>query len=121
MIYENGNPIKQFDESELRFGLVWREVCLPPEMYDRWITEEDTMDTNNVLNVLLDKMKNDGIQIPDDGYELVELILKTFVTYPFGDGIIPYNYCILPYMVPSYAKSTIQSLLSPICAQSYSN
>ena len=121
MVYENDEPIKEFDESELRFGVVWRDVCLPPGMHDHWIANRDTLNANDAVDALVEKLKMENVEIPDDKIELAQLILKRFVRYPIGDGIIPYNYCMLPQIVPTYAKLAVTSILKPICAQTYSN
>ena len=98
----------------MRFGVVWREVCLAENEYEKWISERDTLDANDAVADLIEKLRSDGHAIPDDKYQLAELILK-FIVYPVGDGYIPYNYCAAPELLPIYLKPLTEALLGPLC------
>jgi len=87
----------QYHEDELRFGVVWRELCLPDKhAYDKWLQERNNLNVEDVKKALVDQLESEGIIIPDDPIALANLILDRFVTYPLGDAFMPYNYCLIP-------------------------
>ena len=45
----------------MRFGVVWREVCLSNyEDYENWIANRDSLDANDVVDSLIEKLKLEG-------------------------------------------------------------
>ena len=42
--------------------MVWREVCLKNiDEYQNWIDNRDTLDANDVVDALIEKLKSEGI------------------------------------------------------------
>ena len=104
----------------MRFGVVWREVCLDSELdYADWIEKRDTLDANHAVEILTEILRKEGHSIPEDALELAELLLHRFVPYPLGDGMIPYNYCAVPDVVPAPSKTAFESILRPFCKPKY--
>ena len=43
--------------------MVWREVCLKNiDEYHDWIDNRDTLDANDVVDALIEKLKSEGIK-----------------------------------------------------------
>ena len=58
----------------------------------------------------------EGGKVPQ-GMELALLIMKNYIVYPIdhSDALLPFNYCMLPRIAPSYLKTPIKALLSIFC------
>ena len=43
--------------------MVWREVCLKNiDEYHNWIDNRDTLDANDVVDALIEKLKSEGME-----------------------------------------------------------
>jgi hypothetical protein len=58
----------------------------------------------------------EGQAVPT-GIDLALLIMKNYIVYPIekNDAVLPFNYCMLPKVVPTYLSGPLKSLLSIIC------
>ncbi|CAG5076563.1 Oidioi.mRNA.OKI2018_I69.PAR.g8491.t1.cds [Oikopleura dioica] len=115
-LFEDGKFIRTFDESEIRIGVVWRTLCLDDEnQYETWRKTRNDKSSQDAVEILKKKLKEDGKPIPSDPVELAKSFVEAYVEYPFGDGIIPYNFCALTEIIPQNFKSYAKMLLDPLC------
>ena len=56
-----------------------------------------------------------GTVIPENRFDLAELLLSRFIKYPRGDGYLPFNYCVLSEAVPDFLSESAKSFLRPFC------
>ena len=53
--------------------------------------------------------------VSGDPVELAKAFVADNIQYPFGDGIIPYNFCAVTELIPDDMKSYAKIVLDPFC------
>eukprot|EP01095_Lingulamoeba_sp_RSL-Kostka_P000883 TRINITY_DN1116_c1_g1_i1.p1 TRINITY_DN1116_c1_g1~~TRINITY_DN1116_c1_g1_i1.p1 ORF type:complete len:475 (+),score=174.64 TRINITY_DN1116_c1_g1_i1:52-1476(+) len=117
----NDDEAKEYNTSDLRISLVWRERCF------KSLEEKIEFDNHPryTLDEIFKRFENDlrskGILKPNQevpkGIDLATLLLDSYVHYPLPNKWMPYNYCALPKLLPDNIGNPISSLLSPFCSQ----
>lgn len=115
-LYEDGKLIRNFEESEIRMGVVWRSLCLDDEsQYQEWRKNRNTKSSQDAVNILKKKLEDDKKPVPSDPVELAKTFVAENIQYPFGDGMIPYNFCAVTELIPDGMKSYAKLVLDPFC------
>ncbi|KAL1507992.1 hypothetical protein AB1Y20_007594 [Prymnesium parvum] len=124
----NGRLLQQYSTSDLRTSIVYRARCFRgPEEAERFAgrggPHDELIPLEDVLKVLADEMVRRGVvasvheALRMDRRALAIAILDTFVSYPLPSyGLVPYNYCVLPRLVPRWAVSITTYALRPFCS-----
>lgn len=124
----NGEELLQrYSTDDLRMSVVYRARCFESadeaEAFDgNGGPPEQKLSLSDVLSTLADEMVQRGAvasaeaALKLDRRTLAVLILDTFVHYPLPqEAWLPFNYCALPSLLPTWAAPAATGLLSVAC------
>ena len=122
MISEN-KTLAEYKTTDLRISLVWRQRCFDhPSEVQKWKEQQwGTFGLEEVLNRFIVDLKKRGVlQDGEDNpnrFDLAMKIMATYLAYPMDptSAVIPFNYCMLPYMAPASLVKPLLSLFSYVC------
>ena len=124
--------LERYDTDDLRVSIVYRARCFADaEEAARFGGDggpaSERLSLDEVLATLADEMARRGA-VPSaeaalalDRRALAIKILDTFVRYPLPPlevAVVPFNYCALPRVLPSWAAKTATWLLRRLCLAS---
>lgn len=100
----DGAPVQQYSPEQVRISLVWRAMCFASEAdRDRYHSSDAAVNPPLALGDVLETLRSDlvrrGKMAPDEQMEplhFAQLLLATYVDYPWPAQRMPFNYCIVP-------------------------
>jgi len=109
-LLENGKVFQTYTTDDLRWTIVYRARCFANEeeaVRFKNLPEEETMQLEDVLNILKNDMIKRGKMSENDTSSRLDLaitLMDEYIKYPLSpNAIIPYNYCALPKLFPQLA------------------
>ena len=123
-VQSNGENIQNYTTNDLRISIVYRARCFKDEtQIKQYKNDTKHMDLQYILSVFINdlilKGKLQRNQINNiNKLDLAFLIMDTYIQYPLPPknyALIPYNYCALPLILPSYLSSITNKLLYYLC------
>lgn len=110
-VTSDGNVVRCYEESDIRFGAVYRARCFADEKDFEYFkkSQQEQFTLEHVLNVFEKDLRAKGVYREGlNHYQLGNLIMETYVKYPLSPtAIIPYNYCALAKLYP-WTKHILQ-------------
>ena len=110
--------IRIYDESDLRITLVWRQRCFRDETELNRFRDRDLSKRLDIHEVM-DKMVSHLISTaklasrPRRPVDVALALITHYTRYPFSpDYILPYNYCILEYVLPEKLSAVVMKWLN---------
>lgn len=122
-VQSNNENIKNYTTNDLRISIVYRARCFKDESeIKEYINDTNIMNLNDIFNIFINDLINKGKLQKDkidtlNRLDLAFLIIDTYIIYPLPPieyAIIPYNYCAITLLLPSYL-SFLNNLLYYFC------
>ena len=123
-VQSNNDNIRNYTTNDLRISIVYRARCFKDEsQIQEYKNDTNHMNLKHILSVFTDDLIKKGKLQKDkineiSRLDLAFLIMDTYIKYPLPPknyALIPYNYCALPLILPSYLSSITNNLLYYFC------
>ena len=129
----DGEVVRRYDTDDLRVSIVYRARCFETaEEAARFGGNggpaEQQLSLDHILRTLADEMVKRGkvasveAAMALDRRALAVKMMDTFIQYPLPSSeaaVVPFNYCALPRILPTWAAPAATALLSPLCRPSW--
>ena len=121
VVTRSNKTVATYASSDLRMSLVWRGLCFVDQAErDAWKAHQKDIHLDDILATFVTDLRSKGLIAPSSpdptGLDLALMIMDHYVLYPFPRGSwLPYNYCALPKLIPTFLQPALSFLLSPLC------
>ena len=125
-VQSDGLTIQNYTTDDLRVTIVYRAKCFKDatelEAYKEF-ESTNTMDLDAILEKLTTDMIDKGVLRKENRTKMTRLelafkIVETYIRYPlppFQIARVPFNYCALPAVLPSFILPILEPLFKVFC------